>query len=524
MNTSTLMISPQTALPSIFVGNQGTLIEDFYSAGSIDVANGTTPLTVYTGTDPNTGEMIIMASQSKDGTWETPIEVARSSGVVSVAGQQLNDGRFVIAWSEIQGTDMMNPYPSTTIKYSLSDTNGGQWASAEMLTSTEETAFNLQLTSTDDQILLTYLSTPDGPLAANKSLWSSTFFENQWSAPAMLLEPQTILEYELSGQGDSACLLATSTLEHGIYELHWTQAGWSESALVVRDADFPLDTAYEEEGDLILFWKGLNGTLNISRRGASTGMWQHAMDIVNGSSASSLQIQPLNLEGEKVFLLAYNQGSDRTDLWATWTDANGNILSEPRPLTFNQEGSFHELQIRPISDNMASLVALHSHGDRTTVREIPVAFPTGTDCDADGLDDFVAIAAGLIADCNENGVPDSCDILFSDSTDFNRNLIPDECETVGSPDCDGNGVFDRDEIALGILKDANNNGIPDQCEGSLPASSTVRSIPVSSMDFERYFRAENLSILATDTTTLLLEFDGALEESTSPSGPWTVVE
>jgi hypothetical protein len=44
------------------------------------------------------------------------------------------------------------------------------------------------------------------------------------------------------------------------------------------------------------------------------------------------------------------------------------------------------------------------------------------------------------------------------------------------------------------------------------------------MDFERYFRAENLSILATDTTTLLLEFDGALEESTSPSGPWAVVE
>ena len=524
MNTSTLIISPFTAPPSTFVDNQGTLIDDFYSSGSIDVADGSTPLTVYTDTDPNTGEMIIKASQSKDGTWESPIEVARSTGVVSVAGQQLSDGRFVIAWSEIQGSDMMNPYPSTTIKYSLSDATGTQWASAELLTATEETAFDLQLTSTANDILLSYLSTPDGPLAANKSLWSSTFVENQWSTPAMLLEPQTILEYELSGREDSACLLATSTLEHGIHELHWTQGVWSEPALVVRDADFPIDTTYEDDGSLLLFWKTLDGNLNVSRREASTGMWQHNTGIVNATSASSLQIQPLTLEGEKVFLLTYNQGSDRTDLWATWTDTNGNILSEPRPLTFDQEGSFHELQIRPISGDMASLVALHSIGDRTTVREIPVAFPTGTDCDADGLDDFVAITAGLVADCNENGVPDTCDLLFSDSTDFNRNLIPDECETIGSPDCDGNGIFDRDEIALGILEDANSNGIPDQCEGSLPVSSTVRSIPVSLMDFERYFRAENLSILATDSTTLLLEFDGTLEESASPSGPWTVVE
>ena len=524
MNTSTLIISPFTAQPSTFVGQNGTLIDDFYSSGSIDVSNGDTPLTVYTGTDPITGEMTIMASLSNNGAWGLPIEVARSSGVISVAGQQLSDGRFVIAWSEISDTDMMNPYPSTSIKYSISDVSGKQWSPTQEVTSSDEAIFDLRLTGTTDNILLTYLSTPDGPLAANKSLWTSTFFEDQWSSPTMLLDPQSILEYELSGQGDSACLLATTTLEHGIQELHWGQGSWSEPNLVVRDADFPLDIAYDDNGDLLLFWKGLNGDLNASRRSSLTGMWQHTIGIVTQSNASSLQIQPLSLEGEDVLLLAYNQGTERTDLWVAWTDANGVVISEPRPLTFDQEGSFHELQIRPIATNMASLVALHSVTDQTTVKEVPIAFPTGDDCDADGLDDFVAIAAGLVTDCNENGIPDSCDILFADSTDFNRNLIPDECELVGSPDCDGNGIVDRDEIALGILEDANNNGIPDQCEDSLPSPSNVRIIPVSSMDFERYFRAENLSILANDPSTLIIEFEGTLEESTSTSGPWTLVE
>ena len=525
MNTSTVIISPFTVLASTFVGGRNVLIDNFYAAGSINVNSGNNPLTVYTGTDPNTGEMTVLASLSRNGNWSEPVEVGRAAGVVSVAGEQLLDGRYVIAWSEILGTDLMDPYPSTLIKYAISDTEGTEWSAPETIAITNETAFDLRIAGTDDALHLIYLSTPDGPLATNKSLWTSSLVNDQWTTPEMLLEPQAILEYSLSGQGSTACLMASTTIANGIHELVWEQGAWGEPSLIVQDADFPLDVVFDKAGDLLLFWKSINGDLNVSRRGASSGEWTHTTGIVSGSNASSLELQPLQVDEQDVLLLAYDQGADRTDIWSTWTTPDGTKLIDPRPLTLNEEGSYHDLQIRPIAENVASLVALHSVGDRTIVRDIPIAFPTRADCDADGIDDFVAIAAGLANDCNENGVPDTCDLLFGDSTDFNRNLIPDECETVGSPDCDGNGVLDRDEIELGILQDLNTNGIPDNCEEDISDTTTiVRAIQISTMETQRYFRADDLSILANDSTILLLEFSGELEASSSPDGPWTIIE
>lgn len=72
--------------------------------------------------------------------------------------------------------------------------------------------------------------------------------------------------------------------------------------------------------------------------------------------------------------------------------------------------------------------------------------PASSDCNANGLDDAVEIAAGAAPDCDGNGVIDSCD-----------------GGTVAN-DCNGNGICDTQELALGLVPDLNANGLPDDCE------------------------------------------------------------
>jgi hypothetical protein len=99
------------------------------------------------------------------------------------------------------------------------------------------------------------------------------------------------------------------------------------------------------------------------------------------------------------------------------------------------------------------------------------------DCDGDGVLDSAAIAAGLVADldadgrpdgcerdCNENGVPDELDIANGTSTDAYGNGVPDECEA----DLDGDGISDRTEINLDMTLDKSRDGVLDayeDCDG-----------------------------------------------------------
>ncbi|MEM7307188.1 MAG: hypothetical protein AAF682_10985 [Planctomycetota bacterium] len=57
---------------------------------------------------------------------------------------------------------------------------------------------------------------------------------------------------------------------------------------------------------------------------------------------------------------------------------------------------------------------------------VPMPAP---DCNGNGLDDALDIAAGTSTDCNGNGVPDSCDIQLGASFDQDLDGIPDDCQS-----------------------------------------------------------------------------------------------
>ncbi len=68
------------------------------------------------------------------------------------------------------------------------------------------------------------------------------------------------------------------------------------------------------------------------------------------------------------------------------------------------------------------------------------AFEHFGDCDGDGVEDAVEIAAGVESDADENGVPDACE------------------------DCNGNGAPDALDILSGVSVDCAGDAVPDECQ------------------------------------------------------------
>ena len=115
------------------------------------------------------------------------------------------------------------------------------------------------------------------------------------------------------------------------------------------------------------------------------------------------------------------------------------------------------------------------------------------DCNADGLDDAVQLAQGLLPDCNANGRPDACDISAGLLEDANHNGIPDACEA----DCDGNGTADLTQIRNGAptacgsttvlascaiaggATDSNSDGIVDACGPDADGNGIPDAVEIS---------------------------------------------
>ncbi len=95
-----------------------------------------------------------------------------------------------------------------------------------------------------------------------------------------------------------------------------------------------------------------------------------------------------------------------------------------------------------------------------------IVFECFTDCNGNGVQDSVDIAAGTSQDCDQDGVPDECQL------DCDGNGIPDTCDIAGgASDCDGNGVpdvcqpdCDGDGLIDACEPDCDGDGTPDDCD------------------------------------------------------------
>lgn len=521
LNTSSIIITPMTALPAQFVGTGGTLVEDFYDAGHLDFSSGDGTSLVYTGTDPETGEMTIMMSLMINGEWQAPLELARSSGMISVASEQLADGSWLVVWSELAETDILTPFPSTVLKSVRSDASGQQWSAPMELMTSEDAIYQLELTTIGSGAMVAFYITDEGPLGRNRSLYTMSWLDGTWMGPDLALADGEWVHFELNPVDEMAVQLSVTNPVNELFTLNWNGTNWSSPNLALTGVRSPFDVKLGHLGNLIVAGIMEDQTIALHQWDADNGQFSPMQSTTLSTPGNDINLLPLQIDGINVYLLSWIEGANEAAVLTAWLNEHGELISGPTPVTHEASGEFRGIQLQSHASGIGHLVATYADEKGQSIREYMVSIPTGEDCDGDGVNDILAITEGLVTDCNGNGIPDRCDIQSGFSNDLNGDMKPDECDPFGSGDCNMNGILDADEIALGFVDDLDGNGIPDECDGPIVGPS-IRSLSIEATEATRFYRGRNLIILGEDPTTILIQVEGILETAPTVDGPWTI--
>ncbi len=512
------VFNPATAPPYQFVGKVGNLVQNFYRAGSMSVVGGATPLLAFTAIDPNSGKTTIMISTHGRTQWNSPVPVANTGGILSMAVAPLQAGGWIAVWSEIDLADLGNPYPSTVLKYSVSTPDGTFWSDPAVVSAENDAIFDVKAVSAGKQTILTWQSTADGPQHQTETISSSVFDGQNWSVPAPFFEPQKIKSTSLAGQTNGSALLALANANNQLVTIEWNGDFWSTSKASDSVAG-SISVAPGPAGSWAVAWQTTNNAVLLAVRQGGSDTWPAPVLMATNITTPELQLASITSGAENLYVLAWVQGGDVNSLYYAITDGNGQYRLAPTEVTVDSAGSYSKLQIRPLPGAPSvSLTAQYNVGTNNSLTELIVGLPSAGDCDGDGVADAVEIADGLLADCNHNGIPDRCEIASGAVEDLNHNGIPDTCETAIADDCNRNGISDAYELSLGI-GDVNGNGVLDDCENS----AVTRSVPLTPDVTTHFYRATRLQVTTQGTDTIGLEYIGILEESQNVDGPWFVV-
>ncbi|MBI4664035.1 MAG: carboxypeptidase regulatory-like domain-containing protein [Verrucomicrobia bacterium] len=518
INITYTVINTTTAPQQNFLGQPSNLIDRFYEAGSLDVTEQTRPLMVFTGVDQATGQMIVMVSLRSGEQWAQPVKLGSAGGVVSVATAPNPGGGWIVVWSEIAQADVGNPYPPSSVKYTVSNADATIWSDPAVVAASPEAMFGLELVQAGDRVLLVYLSTSEGPLGDNQSVSSAAWDGRNWTTPSQLLPPQPIKALDVAGNANGQAVAVASIGSGDLSSYLWNGSAWSAPKKIGENAEATLSVQYAGSGQAVLAWQHNNGSIAFSTLDTAGGNWTEAAFPIENVSADDCEVLPLTKEGETLHLVAWTQGGEKTSLWYAFVDSRGTLRLPPTEATLDTAGRFKDLHLRPLEGHRAAIIAQYATATNTTVRELVVGMPSAGDCDGDGISDAAELAAGSAQDCNRNGVPDNCDITQGTSQDRNHNGIPDECEAPPADDCNRNGISDRYELALGI-GDLNGNGVLDDCE----AGAQTKVVPLPKDVSARYYRATRLSIKSRTADALELQYEGTLEQADTVAGPWSRV-
>ncbi|HAV65067.1 MAG TPA: hypothetical protein DCY13_22190 [Verrucomicrobiales bacterium] len=513
MNIVFTEIKPSAAPGETFVGDASTIVQDFIETGSYALSGGDDPLLVYTGIDSTTGEMTIMASAQTGGQWQTPVEVARAAGVISVATIPLPAGGWLVAWSELSAQDVLNPYPSTTIRFATSNAGGTAWSAPAVVTTANEAMFDLKLAHKNPDLLLTWLGTAEGPLGISQTLQSSAWNGATWSAPEVVVPATSVVDYVLAANEAGAAMVAVSTaagdLIHSV-----SSSPWSAPVTLTNTAAGPLSLQFDGPNDAVLAWQNTAGGLELSQYDLAGDTWTHSGTTVPGAFTDELRLLPLEDGGQTLYLLAWVEGGDNGSLHHAFIDPTGAVVMGRREVNLSATGAFNQLELRGLGGHRAAILTHVVDAAGSVLREYPVGLPVPGDCDGDGVSDADEIANGFAADLNNNGVPDECEIAEGRLVDRDHNGVPDALEAAPPGDCNRNGIADLNEIFLGIVSDENANGIPDECE------LVTRTVPIQPGKPTEFYRALRLIIKVRENNQFEVEYSGPLEKADTLDGPW----
>jgi len=434
MGISEVEISPLTHPASTFSGTQPELIRNLYPAGVMRASSGgTEDILLYTQTHSTSGMVLRVSIRGDGGTWDAPVDIAGAGGVVAADLVPISSGGWMAAWNEVALADIGNPFPTSLVKYAVSDLSGTSWSAPGLIEDLDGIAFDLRLIPSGSFLGLLVIEAGDGPFSDLLTLKSSTWGGATWTPFTDELVDEPLRGFDVAGSGEGtvpnvAFVYSTDTGE--ILGRTWDGATVSQATTLTNDALDSVAIDADTNGVFMSASASSEGSVSLFRFHQTNG-WSSAGTPFTDVLPVELHLSALQQSNETSFLTAWVEPGPPSPIFYGFVDDSGTVQRAATDLTRNLEGRYHDLTLLPGDGWEAQIVALFTTNP-TDVREFSVSLDLGNSAnDLDG-DSFNDLLEYVIIDAVTN---DSI-VALADVSPFD--------------DFDNDGLHNWAEIVLGL--------------------------------------------------------------------------
>ncbi len=341
-----------------FNPTQSNLVDHLPPTSSFASGAGSRCGLLFVSPDPATGQMRLLSSFQSGSGWREPVTVAVAPGVVASSLLPLATG-WLAVWSELAAADLDNPFPATTLRFSLSDPTGSTWSTPSVLASLEDVASQLLLIPLGSNAGLALRRSADGPVSASQSISLTVWNGASWSPLSTPVLDRPLAALTAAGTAGPALgrgVVAYTEESGEIRALDWDGTAVSPAQVIATNAAPGLSLAPDGAGGFVLACAFASDEIGLLRSTVS-GAWKELSRPVVGVTPGEVSLAALSNQGNALFLLCWTEGANANGIWSAFTSATGSLVTEPRKVSASRTGYYSQLQLCPEAGLRASLLA-----------------------------------------------------------------------------------------------------------------------------------------------------------------------
>lgn len=351
LETSFTATGPGDSPSPVLNPNGNTLINDFYTAGSMSGAQGDgDELLVFTGINPANGRMTVEAGKRSAGGDFSPADViAEAGGIIDVETARLADGTWLVVWSEIATGDVGRAFPGSTLRFATS-TDGTIWTAPTNISAPlPNVAASLRLDALGDLAVLAVTTTGGGPRSTQFDLHLAAFDTDGWTPLSRQGTKRQLVDFDLAIFGPAATpevIVAASDGESATESFIWNKVSGDVTNLPpIPGAAGSLSLSGGNTQRVALARAMIGSNVEILLLDEPESEWEPATETLPGEMAGKLRLVPLPAESAHSYLLGWFNGGRVSLMNFAYIDATGEAASLPTIAEGSPDGDFRDLVV-----------------------------------------------------------------------------------------------------------------------------------------------------------------------------------
>jgi len=305
------------------------------------------------------GEMTLRFAVRNGASWNASQEIARAAVILDLAVIRLPGGGYLLIWSELDASEIGNPFPDTTVRYAVADAAGATVSGPTQLGSfPAAAAIELNLVPAGSRILLTLATASSGPMS-NLFELHHAFYDpptGQWdAAPASFGPAAPLASWTPAGiatPGNEPQAVVAAVLEDGTVRT-WTYNsvdGWSAPMDLADTAVANAAVTFNPDGVPVAAFDTPDGALQLWTFNSAGSAWQQLGAGIPGAGdgITALALTTVNHGADPyAYLAVWGTGGTETALHYVLVATDGQTLAGPQRGSEIDSGAVTRIQAAP---------------------------------------------------------------------------------------------------------------------------------------------------------------------------------